>query len=163
MLELVTQGMQGDDLEQWAHWESGGACRLQVAPYDFLAEDAVLSAEGVARERREAAMWLGDGVYALLPYSSLILESVPHQERSSWDGTPLMPTAAAAPATVAATRYARQLAAHCCSACLNLTSQGASCFCNITWGADKTADIAVLTAPTGSPLCRSNGKVPAKP
>ena len=113
--------MQGDELEEWAHWEIGGACRLQVAPYDFLAEDAVLSAEDIARERREAAMWLGDGVYALLPYSSLLLESVPHQE-SSWDGTPLMPTAAAAPATVAATRCARRLAALCCSACLNLTS-----------------------------------------
>jgi hypothetical protein len=79
---------------------------VQVAPYDFLAKDAVLSTEDIARERREAAMWLGDGAYALLPYSSLILESVPHQISSSWDGTPLMPTAAAAPATVAANRCA---------------------------------------------------------
>ncbi len=76
---------------------------MQVAPFDFLVEDAVLSAEEIAQERREASMWLGDGAYALLPYSSLILESVPHQG-SFWDGTPLMPTSAAAPATVAAAR-----------------------------------------------------------
>lgn len=78
---------------------------MQVAPFDFLVEDEVLSAEGIAQERREASMWLGDGMYALLPYSSLILESVPHQG-SSWDGTPLMATSAAAPATTAAAQYA---------------------------------------------------------
>lgn len=82
---------------------------LQVAPFDFLVEDEVLSREEIAREQKEASMWLGDGVYALLPRSSLILESVPHQG-SSWDGTPLMPTAAAAPATVSAARWAMQIA-----------------------------------------------------
>ena len=80
---------------------------LQVAPFDFLEEDEVLSADEIAQERREASMWLGDGVYALLPYACLILESVPHQG-SCWDGTPLKPTAAAAPATIAAARSASQ-------------------------------------------------------
>ncbi|CAK0735857.1 hypothetical protein CVIRNUC_000651 [Coccomyxa viridis] len=75
----------------------------KVAPFDFLAADEALSAEEIARERREASMWLGDGVYALLPHACLILESVPHQG-SCWDGTPLKPTAAAAPATTAAAR-----------------------------------------------------------
>ena len=79
------------------------ALAVQVAPFDFLVADEVLSAGEIANERQEASMWLGDGIYALLPYSSLILESVPHKG-STWDGTPLMPTAAAAPATVAAAR-----------------------------------------------------------
>ena len=83
------------------------AARLQVAPFDFLVDDAALSAEEIAQERREASMWLGDGVYALLPHACLILESVPHQG-SCWDGTPLKPTAAAAPATTAAARSGSQ-------------------------------------------------------
>ena len=83
------------------------AALLQVAPFDFLVEDAALSAEEIAQERREASMWLGDGVYALLPHACLILESVPHQG-SCWDGTPLKPTAAAAPATTAAARLGSQ-------------------------------------------------------
>ena len=99
---------------------------VQVAPFDFLVEDEVLSAEEIAQERREASMWLGDGVYALLPYSSLILEAVPHQG-SSWDGTPLMPTSAAAPATVAAARSAARCAflrcpAHVLKNCAELVS-----------------------------------------
>ena len=91
----------------WPKLEVRPAALLQVAPFDFLAEDAVLSAGEIARERREASMWLGDHVYALLPHACLILESVPHQG-SCWDGTPLKPTAAAAPATTAAARSGSQ-------------------------------------------------------
>ncbi|BDA40513.1 Isoamylase 1, chloroplastic [Coccomyxa sp. Obi] len=49
----------------------------QVAPFDFLVADEVLSKEEVAAARNKVSMWLADGMYAMLPYSSLLLESVP--------------------------------------------------------------------------------------
>ena len=98
--------VQNGSMERWCGGKASiqTALSVQVAPFDFLVADEVLSAEEIANERQEASMWLGDCIYALLPYSSLILESVPHKG-STWDGTPLMPTAAAAPATIAAARY----------------------------------------------------------
>ncbi len=50
---------------------------MQVAPFDFLVADEVLSEEEVAAARNKVSMWLADGMYAMLPYSSLLLESVP--------------------------------------------------------------------------------------
>ena len=50
---------------------------LQIAPFDFLVPDEVLSEEEVATARQKVSMWLSDGMYAMLPYSSLLLESVP--------------------------------------------------------------------------------------
>lgn len=48
-----------------------------MAPFDFLVADEVLSEEEVAAARHKVSMWLADGMYAMLPYSSLLLESVP--------------------------------------------------------------------------------------
>lgn len=53
----------------------GNCC--QVAPYDFLVADEALPEAEATRARAEAATWLCEGVYALLPYSSLLLTSVP--------------------------------------------------------------------------------------
>ncbi|EIE26827.1 glycoside hydrolase [Coccomyxa subellipsoidea C-169] len=49
----------------------------QIAPFDFLVPDEILSEEEVATARQKVSMWLSDGMYAMLPYSSLLLESVP--------------------------------------------------------------------------------------
>lgn len=79
----------------------------QVAPYDFLVADEVLSEGEVAAARRKAAMWLADGMYAMLPYSSLLLESVPDLDSLPTSRSPTA-ASAAAPASVIAARCAQR-------------------------------------------------------
>ena len=49
----------------------------QAAPYDFLQADEVLSENQIQDTRALASVWTADGMYALLPRSSIILEAVP--------------------------------------------------------------------------------------
>jgi hypothetical protein len=49
----------------------------QEAPYDWLEEDSALSAAALADAHAAAAPWLDGGMYALLPYSCLLLTAVP--------------------------------------------------------------------------------------
>ncbi len=74
-----------------------------MAPYDFLVPDQALSGEDVRAVRAKASMWLADGLYPMLPYSSLLLESVPDKHAPPAD-RPVRATAAAAPANLAASR-----------------------------------------------------------
>lgn len=106
-----------------------------MAPYDFLVADQALSEGEVLAARTKARMWLADGIYPMLPYSSLLLESVPDMEAPTAD-RPVLKTSAAAPANRAASQwvvclyYCWQLslplclAGHCChhSCCLCLKS-----------------------------------------
>ena len=48
----------------------------QAAPYDFLQADEVLSESQIQDTRALASVWTADGMYALLPRSSIILEAV---------------------------------------------------------------------------------------
>ncbi len=73
----------------------------QAAPYDFLAADEALSGAELARARGEAAAWLAEGAYALLPYSSLVLESV-SEAAAQPPRQAMMPAAAASPGRPAA-------------------------------------------------------------
>lgn len=72
-----------------------------MAPFDFLVPDEAISEEKVAAARRKANMWLADGMYAMLPYSSLLLESVP-----DLDSMPTRKRAVSAAAPAAAVRCA---------------------------------------------------------
>ncbi|KAL6765555.1 isoamylase [Haematococcus lacustris] len=49
----------------------------QLAPFDFLAADEVMSPEELARAQAASLMWSADHHAAMLPWSALILESVP--------------------------------------------------------------------------------------
>lgn len=49
----------------------------QPAPYDALVDDGALTPDQLAAARAAASTWLADGAYPLLPYSALVLESVP--------------------------------------------------------------------------------------
>jgi len=49
----------------------------QEAPLDWLEEDGALSAAALADAHAAAAPWLDGGMYALLPYSCLLLTAVP--------------------------------------------------------------------------------------
>eukprot|EP00891_Asterochloris_glomerata_P003947 jgi/Astpho2/3947/e_gw1.00063.17.1_t len=49
----------------------------RAAPYDFLQADEVLSENQIQDTRALASVWTADGMYALLPRSSIILEAVP--------------------------------------------------------------------------------------
>lgn len=64
------------DLPEWhgRRWQLV-ADSGKKAPYDFLVEDEVLSADAAAAARRDAAVWTEAGAYPLLPYSCVILES----------------------------------------------------------------------------------------
>lgn len=53
---------------------------MQRAPYDFLVEDEALSAVELARARLEDAAWTDEHVYALLPYSFCVLESLTEEQ-----------------------------------------------------------------------------------
>lgn len=48
-----------------------------MAPFDVLVADDRLPAEEVAAQRASMEMWKISGLYPMLPYSSVILESVP--------------------------------------------------------------------------------------
>ncbi len=58
-------------------------CLRQVAPYDFLAADGVLSAEDVAAARRAQAMWTADHTMPVLPWSCVVLISSPEEPAST--------------------------------------------------------------------------------
>ncbi|KAJ9534971.1 hypothetical protein QJQ45_029637 [Haematococcus lacustris] len=49
----------------------------QLAPYDFLLADEVLSQDELARVQAACMMWSADRHCAMLPWSAVILESVP--------------------------------------------------------------------------------------
>lgn len=48
---------------------------MQRAPYDFLVEDEALSAAQLAQAQEGDSAWTDEHVYALLPYSFVVLES----------------------------------------------------------------------------------------
>ncbi|KAK9843453.1 hypothetical protein WJX81_003335 [Elliptochloris bilobata] len=94
------------------HWP-GRAWRLvadtsKEPPYDWLEDDGALTAAQMADVHAAAAAWLDDGLYALLPYSSLLLTSVsapPWQEPAAQQPLPRSAAAARtrpAPATAPA-------------------------------------------------------------
>ena len=68
----------------------------QEPPFDWLEDDGALTAAQMADVRAAAAAWLDDGLYALLPYSSLLLTSVPAPRWTAATQRPL-PRSAAAP------------------------------------------------------------------
>ena len=70
--------------------------RPQEPPFDWLEDDGALTDAQMADVRAAAAAWLDDGVYALLPYSSLLLTSVPAPSWTEAAQRPL-PRSAAAP------------------------------------------------------------------
>lgn len=49
----------------------------QEPPYDWLEDDGALTAAQLALAHGAAAPWLDDRVYALLPYSAVLLTAVP--------------------------------------------------------------------------------------
>lgn len=49
----------------------------QVAPFDVLVADERLPAEEVTAQRASMEMWKLGGLYPMLPYSSIVMESVP--------------------------------------------------------------------------------------
>ena len=49
----------------------------QESPYDWLEDDGALTAAQLAHAHAAAAPWLDDGIYALLPYSAVLLTAVP--------------------------------------------------------------------------------------
>ena len=53
------------------------------APYDALVDDGTLSADALAAARASGATWAAEGAVALLPYSCVVLESVPEDDASS--------------------------------------------------------------------------------
>lgn len=55
----------------------------QPAPYDALVDDGTLSADALAAARASGATWAAEGAVALLPYSCVVLESVPEDDASS--------------------------------------------------------------------------------
>jgi isoamylase len=56
------------------------------APYDFLAADERLSAREVAAARAALAMWTLEGSYPILPWSCVVLESVPADQLAEMPG-----------------------------------------------------------------------------
>lgn len=54
---------------------------LQVAPFDVLVADERLPAEEVAATRAAMEYWKLEHAYAMLPYSTVIFESVPEDSR----------------------------------------------------------------------------------
>lgn len=50
---------------------------MQAAPYDFLAADDMLSQAEMRQALAAVSMWTADGMYAMLPYSAILLEAVP--------------------------------------------------------------------------------------
>jgi isoamylase len=51
----------------------------KVAPYDILIPDEELSAADVNEARAVSAMWTAEHAYPLLPWSCIVLESVPEE------------------------------------------------------------------------------------
>ena len=61
------------------------ACvRCSGAPYDCLVADEALSAGALAQARADAATWTDEHVYALLPYSFCVLESLTMEQVARW-------------------------------------------------------------------------------
>lgn len=54
-----------------------------MAPYDFLVADAALSEREVAAARAAAGMWTAEHAYPLLPWSCIVLESIPEEHQPS--------------------------------------------------------------------------------
>lgn len=53
---------------------------LQTAPYDVMRVDETLSESQLAAALAVTAMWTAAHAYSLLPYSCVILESIPEAE-----------------------------------------------------------------------------------
>ncbi len=51
----------------------------KLAPFDFLVADDVLTAEDVEVEQGTMTHWMQQGLYPMLPWSCVILESAPYQ------------------------------------------------------------------------------------
>jgi isoamylase len=58
---------------------------MQVAPFDVLVADERLPEEEVAAQRASMEMWKLEHCYPMLPYSSIVMESLPE------DAKPAMP------------------------------------------------------------------------
>ncbi len=58
---------------------------MQVAPFDVLVPDERLPEEEVAAQRASMEMWKLEHCYPMLPYSSIVMESLPE------DAKPEMP------------------------------------------------------------------------
>lgn len=56
----------------------------KLAPFDILMPDEELSPEEVKQAQLAASMWTGANFYHLLPWSTVVLESVPEQEVGGW-------------------------------------------------------------------------------
>lgn len=67
----------------------------QESPYDWLEDDGALTAAQLAHAHAAAAPWLDDGIYALLPYSAVLLTAVPAPAEPTVARA--MPRSAAAP------------------------------------------------------------------
>ena len=61
-------------------WADGVQPRHKVAPYDALIADEALSEERLRTALGAAAMWTTSHAVPLLPYSCVVLESVPEAE-----------------------------------------------------------------------------------
>ena len=55
----------------------------QPPPYDALVDDGALSVDALAAARASGATWAAEGAVALLPYSCVVLESVPDDDDTS--------------------------------------------------------------------------------
>ena len=55
-------------------------CLLQPAPLDVLKADEALAPEAVAAAHSATSMWTLEHSYPMLPYSSIVLESVDQSE-----------------------------------------------------------------------------------